>query len=62
MTLRDAVIAHRDEIVILIDRCDTQTSLLDPDDHELRAAWFARKTCLENTRDHLTKDLETTDG
>lgn len=61
MTLRDAVIAHRDWQVETIARCDDQMSALDPDDHELRAAWFARKTHAENSRDRLTQILETSE-
>ncbi len=60
MTLRDALIAYRDEVVVLIERCITQEAALDPDDHELRAAWYARRIWAENSRDRLLTILETT--
>lgn len=59
MTLRDAVIAHRDWHVAVIGKADDLMGSLDPDDHELRAAWFARKTHAQNSRDRLTAILET---
>jgi hypothetical protein len=60
MTLRDAVIAYRDDVIVLIERCTVQLSALDPDDAELRAGWLARRTWAENSRDRLAKMLEET--
>ena len=59
MTFREAVIELRDWQTEVIVGCNTILStLLEEEQQELKAAWFARKIHAENTRDRLTKALE----
>lgn len=60
LTLREAVDRHRDWQIATIATADHMLlDFLEPEQQELKAAWYARKIHAENSRDRLTTILET---